>query len=278
MSLQSLKYAAYNSVTPGFVREQYKEHGREIANAESFARLLMVPYLFYTAASGKKGALPGMTRVAKMLMDGHDGYASHLDKDFLTAEPTVHSAFEMTKRAFSIATATKIDVKERACAAVQLLHDTNGKKVDPDFDKAAQFADQIGGVINGDVSPGFLMTNILRTAWIDAGVRPAYANLGVVAGSTLVSQGKTLAHDIQQAAESFGILDRYPQARSWLSNIGIGMTIWSAFDIMTVNERAYLDSVNYASETVDLPQILVNSIGRTAMYLKGAEIPTQPLL
>lgn len=274
MSLQAMKYAAFEAVTPQFLKEIYAEHGREIANAESLARIPLAPYLLITAAFGVKGVVPALVRVGKAAEDGHDGYVAHQDREFGKVDTTIPGALGAIQETASVVLGPG-DIRGKLKSFVDVLHDIDGPKLDADCDKFAQVADQAGGLIHGDVTPLYFGSNLARIAWIDFGVRPAYRKLGIKASATPISQGKTLVQDLTQAAEASGVLDRFPTARRVLSAAGIGVTALSAFDIMRVAEQKYLDTLGIARDDYSVVHAVGAATVRTAAFITGQPVPQQ---
>ncbi len=276
MSIRDVKNGAFQAITPESVRQIYQEHGREIANAESAGRILIAPYLFYTAARGKKGLVPGLVRGAKMIIDGHDGFVAEHDKEFATAKPVIFSANKMMLQ-IAQNCAQRGSTRTRAGAIMQTLRETDGSTLDQECDKYAQIADQLGASVGGDLSWLYTSLNVTRNFWVSS-VRSTYRQLGVTkAGSAVpISQIKTVVMDAHQTAEATGILDRVPVLRKPLEAIGIGLTVYSAADIMISNENAYLEMLGKDPSEVNYVTKLLSSTGRTALNLAGIPL-TNPV-
>jgi hypothetical protein len=272
MLVRDIKNRAFDALTPDALRPVYKEHGREIANAESGARIVAAPYFAWTAATGRKGLIPGLARVIKMVNDGHDGFVAEQDKEFGKVKPTIFSAGEMTMTAIK-----GLRDGQGFDAIMHALHETDGKTLDQAADKVAQVADQIGGAINGDLSWRYVGLNVARNAWINRGVRPTYKALGVegAGGATAISQIKTCVQDGHQALEAFGVLDHAPQVRKAAEVIGVSLVMYSAADIMLHNEAAYLDQIGLDPTTIHPVEQLMSSTARTLAHLRGAD-PARP--
>lgn len=272
MSVRDVKNQAFDALTPEAMRPLLYSHGRELANAESTARIILAPYLFYTAATGKKGFVPAAVRVAKMISDGHDGFMAEQAHDFKTAKPDVFSVGGLAKAVVHETRARK-SLRGKFDGVVEALHRTDGKALDQLADKWAQVADQLGASVHGDLTWHYTGLTVARNAWINRGVRPTYRELGVegASGATAVSQIKTVIDDGARAIEAAGLFEHAPQVRKVAEVVGATLTMYSAADIMIQNETAYLNQIGADVAAIHPLERLITSTSRTVTYLSGGD-------
>ena len=262
MSPAGLRNKLFETITPKALKPVYYEHGREIANGISATRIISAPYLFYTAAAGKKGVIEGVTRITLWIGDGLDGFIAKHDKDFTNAEPTVKS---LSKFVGGMASIGKSGAKssEKLRAAWTLLGDTDGATFDPLTDKSAQEADQAGSSLFGDMPLKFTAGTLVRNRILDAS-RDMYESHKVKqAGKAGIwGKSKTVAFAVHSTAEAFGVLNKHTNVRKSLIYGGAVLNAVSAGANMINLERQYLANQGYATDPMTRPELLALGAAR----------------
>jgi phosphatidylglycerophosphate synthase len=263
IGMNKLRDKLFAAMTPSPLRRAYEEHGREIANAISYSRELIAPYLFYTAAHGTKGVFPGSVRLLKALSDGYDGFVAKKDKEFASSEPSIKNLREFRGNLIRTLMDKNTGVKKKSAVIWRLLGDTDGAIFDQLTDKSAQKADQAGNFINGDV-PGYYLFGTLFRNWSYDRLRTIYGELGVEDSGTATSSGKakTLMYDAHQTLESFGALENRQSLRNILIVGGAVLNIASAVSGITQLEKKFLSQNDWDTSSATRAELLTLAAAR----------------
>jgi len=268
MSARDSRNQLFDRMTPKAWKDQFIEHGREIATGISLGRVAMAPVIGFTAARGIKGVAPAMLRGLKIVSDGYDGYVAEKAGNHKTAKPQIKTGPKMLAEVGKVGLSRR-PVTDKIANFRSVLRDTDGGAADRDFDKFSQAADQLGCVINRDLTSWSFALNMARIGLIDFGVRPTYSALGVEQiGATKVSQAKTVVHDSHQLLESTGVFDRFPVGRRVLEVASAAMTAASAVDIMRQCEEQYRINQNQPEEQ-STTRLCLYALSRTIHHALG---------